>query len=78
HRDALLGGGCDYLVDAIDSVRTQGALIAWCVGRAQPLVTVGGAGGQLAPTRIRMDDLAQPIQDPLLSKVRAQLRKQHG
>ncbi|WP_257819854.1 tRNA threonylcarbamoyladenosine dehydratase [Burkholderia glumae] len=76
--DALLGGGFDYVVEAIDSVRTKVALIAWCVARGQPLVTVGGAGGQLDPTRIRIDDLALTIQDPLLSKVRAQLRKQHG
>ena len=76
--DALLGGGFDYVVDAIDSVRTKTALIAWCVKQGQPLITVGGAGGQLDPTRIRIDDLALTIQDPLLSKVRAQLRKQHG
>ena len=76
--EALLGGGFDYVVDAIDSVRTKTALIAWCVARGQPLVTVGGAGGQLDPTRIRIDDLALTIQDPLLSKVRAQLRKQYG
>jgi tRNA A37 threonylcarbamoyladenosine dehydratase len=73
-----LAGGFDYVIDAIDSVRTKTALIAWCVGRGQPLVTVGGAGGQLDPTRIRIDDLALTIQDPLLSKVRAQLRKHHG
>jgi len=76
--DALLGGRFDYVVDAIDSVRTKTALIAWCVAHGQPLVTVGGAGGQFDPTRIRIDDLALTIQDPLLSKVRAQLRKQHG
>ncbi|WP_114814542.1 tRNA cyclic N6-threonylcarbamoyladenosine(37) synthase TcdA [Paraburkholderia kururiensis] len=76
--DALLGAGFDYVIDAIDSVRTKTALIAWCVARGQALVTVGGAGGQLDPTRIRIDDLALTIQDPLLSKVRAQLRKQHG
>lgn len=76
--DALLGGGFDYVVDAIDSVRTKTSLIAWCVERGQPLITVGGAGGQLDPTRIRIDDLALTIQDPLLSKVRAQLRKHHG
>ena len=75
---ALLGGGFDYVIDAIDSVRTKTALIAWCVEQGQPLITVGGAGGQLDPTRIRIDDLALTIQDPLLSKVRAQLRKQHG
>lgn len=76
--DALLGGGFDYVIDAIDSVRTKTALIAWCAERGQPLITVGGAGGQFDPTRIRIDDLAQTIQDPLLSKVRSQLRKQHG
>jgi tRNA A37 threonylcarbamoyladenosine dehydratase len=75
---AVLGGGFDYVIDAIDSVRTKTALIAWCVEHGQPLITVGGAGGQLDPTRIRIDDLAQTIQDPLLSKVRGQLRKQHG
>ena len=74
---ALLGGGFDYVIDAIDSVRTKTALIAWCVEQGQPLITVGGAGGQLDPTRIRIDDLALTIQDPLLSKVRGQLRKQH-
>lgn len=76
--DATLGGGFDYVVDAIDSVRTKTALIAWCVARKQALITVGGAGGQLDPTRIRIDDLALTIQDPLLSKVRGQLRKMHG
>jgi tRNA A37 threonylcarbamoyladenosine dehydratase len=76
--DAVLGVGFDFVIDAIDSVRTKTALIAWCVERGQPLISVGGAGGQLDPTRIRIDDLALTIQDPLLSKVRAQLRKQHG
>ena len=76
--DETLGGGFDYVIDAIDSVRTKTALIAWCVERKQPLITVGGAGGQLDPTRIRIDDLALTIQDPLLSKVRGQLRKLHG
>ncbi|WP_414720187.1 tRNA threonylcarbamoyladenosine dehydratase [Trinickia sp.] len=76
--ETLFGGRLDYIVDAIDSVRTKTALIAWCVARGQPLITVGGAGGQLDPTRIRIDDLASTVQDPLLSKVRAQLRKHHG
>jgi tRNA threonylcarbamoyladenosine dehydratase len=76
--DAVLGGGFDFIIDAIDSVRTKTALIAWCVARGQRLITVGGAGGQFDPTRIRIDDLALTIQDPLLSKVRGQLRKLHG
>lgn len=77
--DALLGAGdFDLLVDAIDGVRAKTHLIAWCKARRLPLVTVGGAGGQLDPTRIRLDDLSRTVQDPLLAKVRSQLRRDHG
>ncbi len=76
--EAMLGGGFDVVVDAIDQVRTKVAMIAWCHARRIPIVVAGGAGGQIDPTRIRIDDLARTTQDPLLSKVRAQLRKLHG
>lgn len=68
----------DIVIDAIDQVRTKVAMIAWCRERRIPIVVAGGAGGQIDPTRIVCGDLAHTIQDPLLSKVRAQLRKLHG
>jgi tRNA A37 threonylcarbamoyladenosine dehydratase len=43
-----------------------------------PLITAGGAGGQIDPTRIQIADLALTIQDPLLAKVRSLLRKDYG
>ena len=43
-----------------------------------PVLTCGAAGGQIDPTQIRVDDLSRTIQDPLLAKVRGQLRKGHG
>ncbi|MEO8411620.1 MAG: tRNA cyclic N6-threonylcarbamoyladenosine(37) synthase TcdA [Propionivibrio sp.] len=76
--DEVLGAGFDHLIDAIDQVRVKAALIAWCRDRRQPLITAGGAGGQSDPTRIAIDDLARTIQDPLLAKVRALLRKEYG
>ena len=76
--DATLGRGFDYVIDAIDQVRTKAAMIAWCRRHGVPLITAGGAGGQIDPTRIAVDDLARTIQDPLLSKVRALLRKEYG
>lgn len=76
--DAMLAGPFDYVVDAIDQVRTKAAIIAWCARREVPVVTAGGAGGQIDPTRIEVDDLARTIQDPLLSKVRSILRKEYG
>ena len=68
----------DYVIDAIDQVRTKAAMIAWCRQAAIPLVTAGGAGGQIDPTRIEVTDLARTVQDPLLAKVRSLLRKEYG
>jgi tRNA A37 threonylcarbamoyladenosine dehydratase len=73
----LLGDGFDYIIDAIDNTRTKTALLAWCAERGQKIITVGSAGGQIDPTRIRIDDLSRTIQDPLLAKVRGNLRKMH-
>lgn len=76
--NAMLDQGFDFIIDAIDQVRVKIAMIAWCHSHGVPIVTSGGAGGQTDPTRIAISDLSQTIQDPLLSKVRSALRKQHG
>lgn len=73
-----LSAGFDAVIDAIDSLRAKVAMIAFCQRTGLPLVTCGAAGGQVDPTRIRVDDLARTIQDPLLAKVRYELRKHHG
>ena len=70
--------GFDVVVDAIDNVRAKVAIAAVCRERALPLVMAGGAGGKLDPGCIRVDDLSRTEQDPLLAKVRARLRKEHG
>lgn len=74
----MLDHGFDYVIDAIDQVRTKAAMIAWCTAHDMPLVTAGGAGGQIDPTRIEIADLARTVQDPLLAKVRSLLRKEYG
>ena len=45
--------GYSYVIDAIDSVRPKAALIAYCRRNKIPLVTTGGAGGQIDPTQIQ-------------------------
>jgi tRNA A37 threonylcarbamoyladenosine dehydratase len=73
----LLDGKVDYVLDAIDAVKAKTALIAWCKRRKIPLITTGGAGGQLDPTQIQIADLTQAYNDPLLAKVRNMLRRDH-
>ena len=76
--ERLLGGGFDALVDAIDGTTQKALLIAECVRRRLPCVTVGGAGGKRDATRIRAADLAESHGDSLLRLVRKELRRDHG
>lgn len=73
-------GSCryDYVIDAIDNVRAKTALIAYCRDKGINLITIGGAGGQIDPTRIEIRDLCRTEQEPLLAKVRKRLRAHHG
>jgi len=70
-------GRFDYVIDAIDNVRAKVALIAYCREHKVPLLTSGGAGGQIDPTRIEIRDLCRTEQEPLLAKVRKRLRAWH-
>jgi tRNA A37 threonylcarbamoyladenosine dehydratase len=71
----IINNDYDYVIDAIDSVNIKSAIIAQCKRNKIPLITIGGAGGQTDPTKITIDDLSRTYQDPLLAKVRNQLRR---
>lgn len=70
--------GFDVVVDAIDNVRAKSAIILACQAADIPVIVAGGAGGKTDPARIRVDDLARTVQDPLLAKLRQRLRTEHG
>nr|WP_294867311.1 tRNA threonylcarbamoyladenosine dehydratase [uncultured Pseudogulbenkiania sp.] len=74
----MLGRGYDFVIDAIDNLRVKTAMAAWCVKRRQPFIVSGGAGGQMDPTQIRVADLGEVTYDPLLAKLRYNLRRHHG
>jgi len=76
--EALIGTDQHWVLDCIDSFRVKAALIACCRRRRQRIVTVGGAGGQRDPTRIRVGDLRKTEQDPLLARTRRLLRQDYG
>jgi tRNA A37 threonylcarbamoyladenosine dehydratase len=74
----MLNDGFDMVLDAIDDAKAKVVIVAYCKESNIPLVTVGGAGGRLDPTKIKQGDLSQVVGDRLLAKVRNQLRREHG
>ncbi|MBL7003345.1 MAG: tRNA cyclic N6-threonylcarbamoyladenosine(37) synthase TcdA [Gammaproteobacteria bacterium] len=67
----------DYVIDAIDHVTYKTALIHFCRRNKIPLITTGGAGGLTDPSKIGFSDLTKTTNDPLLAKVRSNLRYQY-
>ena len=74
----LMSAGYDYVIDAIDSVHIKTRIIAYCKRNKMPIITIGGAGGQTDPSKIQITDLSKTYQEPLLAKVRNQLRRDHN
>jgi tRNA A37 threonylcarbamoyladenosine dehydratase len=68
----------DYVLDAIDSMNAKAALLAYCRSNKIKVITIGGAGGQIDPTQIKVADLTKTIQDPLAKKLKERLRRDHN
>jgi tRNA A37 threonylcarbamoyladenosine dehydratase len=71
-------GRFDVVIDAVDSVAAKVALLVHCHAHGIAVITIGSAGGQRDPTRVRVRDLAHTEHEPLLAKVRKRLRSEHG
>lgn len=74
----LIDENTNYVIDCIDNSRVKAALIAWCKRNKLPIITIGGAGGQITPEKIKTADLSRTETDPLLSKTRKILRQNYS
>lgn len=66
------------VIDAIDSSMTKSALIAYCKRQKIPIITIGSSGGKKDPSKITYGDLSKTHNDPLMAKVRNNLRRNFG
>ena len=66
------------MVDTFDGTRHKCLLIAEARKRKQPLLSCGGGGGRVDPSRVQLADLARTINDPLLLQVRKRLRQKYN
>ena len=76
--DEILDGGFDYVIDAIDQVRSKARLLDGCRKRKIPVISCCGAGGLRDPSLIKIDDISRAVRDPLINHVRRNLRTKYG
>ena len=65
----------DYVVDAIDSVKSKIHLITECVKKNIKIISSMGAGNRLDPTKVEIVDISKTENDPLAKIVRKKLRE---
>lgn len=78
--ELLWDGGrpADFVVDAIDNMTAKTHLIRTCRDEGIPLVVCCGAAARMDPTRVKVADLAETVNDPFAKAVRKVLRHKHG
>ncbi len=69
----LIGKQHHVVIDAIDAAHLKARLLAYCSALKIRLVMVGSSGGKRDPQRVKVDDLARAVNDPMLHKIRQQL-----
>ncbi len=69
----------DGLIDACDQVAAKTALAAWALQHPRlAFVAVGAAGGKQQAELVEISDLSAVTHDPLLAKLRYNLKRYHG
>jgi len=74
----LISPSFDFVIDCIDDFRTKAALIHYCKRNNINILTVGGAGGQLDPSKVKQSDLSRTQHDVLFARTRKLLRQDYG
>ena len=74
----LAGAHVDAVIDACDQVKAKTAMAAWALKRRVLFISVGAAGGKRLAHKVDVDDLVHTSHDPLLAKLRYNLRREHG
>lgn len=74
----LNGAEVDAVIDACDQVKAKTAMAAWALKQRGLFITVGAAGGKRLAHKVDIDDLCHTSHDPLLAKLRYNLRREHG
>lgn len=68
----------DAVIDACDQLSAKLAMCVWARKNHTIFITVGAAGGKKIAHAVDVADLSMVSQDPVLAKLRYQLRKNHA
>lgn len=78
NKDQIMNVQPDYVLDAIDNLTAKCFLLNYCRENKIKVITTGGSGAKLDPSRIKIVDLAETHTDPMAHQVRKILRQKYN
>ena len=67
----------DYIIDAIDTIKTKKQLLKECLTRKVKFIVSTGMGNKIDATRVKIADLSKTSYDKIAKELRSFVRKEH-
>ena len=72
--DTIIPSNCNYIVDAIDTVKSKIDLAVYSTSKNIPIISSMGTGNKLDPTRFEVSDISKTSVCPLAKVMRKELK----
>ena len=67
----------DFVIDAIDTVKTKKQIIKECLKRKIKFISIMGTGGKMDASKLEIIDLSKTSYDPIAKIIRTDLKKEN-
>lgn len=74
--DILFKNKIDFVIDAIDTIKTKEEIIKTCLKKKIKFISVMGTGGKMDATKLEILDLSKTTYDPVAKKIRNDFKKE--
>jgi len=75
--NSLFNQKIDFVVDAIDTLKTKKALIKKCLEQNIKIISVMGTGNKMHPEKLEIIDIRKTSYDPIAKEIRSFIKKEN-
>lgn len=75
--DILFQNKIDFVIDAIDTIKTKELIIKQCLKRKIKFISIMGTGGKMDASKLEIIDLSKTTYDPIAKIIRTDFKKEN-
>ena len=75
--DIIFKERIDFVIDAIDTVKTKEEIIKYCLKNKIKFISIMGTGGKMDASKLKITKLDKTSYDPIAKKLRTRMKKEN-